>query len=111
MRDSRAFHIDDADWIEKYNQQGSFYPFGHYTRTKLMASVSVRFEAQVKQAWINEGPKVVMREAKQRLQHQTWDKVRPALSTTVRFVFCSRLHSCVCVYFLVTFQFMDHAWI
>jgi len=65
IRDERVFHIDDPNWFTMYNDQ-------------------VVFEAQSKNVWVDSKPDVVMIEAQERLRQQGWDKLRPALSTTVR---------------------------
>lgn len=65
MRDERAFHIDQPDWITKYNQQ-------------------VTFEATVRQAWHSDGVEIIKEKAQKRLKERGWNDVRPALSVTVR---------------------------
>ncbi|KAG0697468.1 hypothetical protein DFH29DRAFT_856926 [Suillus ampliporus] len=65
MRDERAFHIDQPDWITTYNQQ-------------------VTFEATARRAWHSDGLESVKELAQKRLKEKGWDDVRPALSVTVR---------------------------
>jgi hypothetical protein len=72
MRDSRIFHIEDSDWIKKYNNQ-------------------VTFEAQKSEAWTEGGPELIIEEAQKRLRKEGWDSLRPALSVTIRFVYFLRL--------------------
>jgi hypothetical protein len=68
MQDSRIFHIDNSDWIKKYNDQAMF-------------------EAQKCNAWTEGGPELVIEEAQQRLRKEGWGSLRPALSVTIRFVY------------------------
>ncbi|KAG2128642.1 uncharacterized protein EDB93DRAFT_1184074 [Suillus bovinus] len=65
MRDERAFHISDPDWITKYNNQ-------------------VKFEATARQAWHSDGVETIKERAQKRLKEKGWSDVRPALSVTVR---------------------------
>ncbi|KAJ7745657.1 hypothetical protein B0H16DRAFT_1726704 [Mycena metata] len=65
MRDSRVFHMSDGKFISKYNKQ-------------------VAFEAQVRRAWTDGGPELVIREALARQSNEGWDSVRPALGVTIR---------------------------
>ncbi|KAG2346573.1 hypothetical protein BDR05DRAFT_959508 [Suillus weaverae] len=65
MRDDRAFHISQLDWITKYNQQ-------------------VTFEATARQAWHANGLETIKEQAQKRLKEKGWNDVRPALSVTVR---------------------------
>ncbi|KAF4612295.1 hypothetical protein D9613_004070 [Agrocybe pediades] len=65
MRDSRVFHIDSSDWVDKYNDQ-------------------VMFESTHSNAWTTGGPQTIKQDAVTRLKNQGWDKVRPAISTTIR---------------------------
>ncbi|KAG1724346.1 hypothetical protein EDB19DRAFT_1858604 [Suillus lakei] len=65
MRDERAFHINQPDWITKYNQQ-------------------FLLEAMYRQAWDSVGLEIAKEGAQTRLKEKGWDDVRPALSVTVR---------------------------
>ncbi|KAG2126940.1 hypothetical protein DEU56DRAFT_821582 [Suillus clintonianus] len=65
MRDERAFHIGQNDWITKYNQQ-------------------VTFEATARRAWHSDGLETIKEQAQKRLKEKGWNDVRPALSVTVR---------------------------
>ncbi|KAG1733916.1 uncharacterized protein EDB91DRAFT_1148001 [Suillus paluster] len=58
MRDERAFHINQPDWITAYNQQ----------------------------AWHSDGLETVKELVQTRLKEKGWNDVRPALSVTVRYV-------------------------
>ena len=46
----------------------------------------VRMEITMTKAWDDAGPKLVQEKALKRLKTSGWDKVRPALSTTVRYL-------------------------
>ncbi|EJU05450.1 hypothetical protein DACRYDRAFT_103935 [Dacryopinax primogenitus] len=63
--DSRVFHIEDSQFMVKYNDQ-------------------VKYEAFVRKAWTEGGPELILREAQERLSKSGWDSVRPALSVTGR---------------------------
>ncbi|KAG2143156.1 hypothetical protein BD769DRAFT_1037172 [Suillus cothurnatus] len=65
MRDERVFHIDQPDWMSKYNKQ-------------------VTFEATARRAWHSDGPENIKELAQKRLKEKGWNDVRPALSVTVR---------------------------
>ncbi|KAG5653892.1 hypothetical protein H0H81_009484 [Sphagnurus paluster] len=65
LRDRRAFHIKDADFFDKYNQQ-------------------MVFEATRTEAWTKGGLELVQQEAPKRLRKLGWGAVRPALSVTIR---------------------------
>ncbi|KZP31804.1 hypothetical protein FIBSPDRAFT_1037356 [Athelia psychrophila] len=65
IRDERIFHISSNDWISKFNDQ-------------------VALEAQQTGAWTNGRSELVIQETPQRLRDLGWNKVRPALSTTLR---------------------------
>ncbi|OAX35056.1 hypothetical protein K503DRAFT_851394 [Rhizopogon vinicolor AM-OR11-026] len=65
LRDDRAFHIDQPDWISMYNKQ-------------------VMFEATARHAWDSEGLETIKEQAQKRLKEKGWNDVRPALSVTVR---------------------------
>ncbi|KAJ8692608.1 hypothetical protein PTI98_009906 [Pleurotus ostreatus] len=65
LRDRRIFHMNDDKFLDYYNQQ-------------------VMFEAQNSQAWMSETPVEILRLARERLASEGWDKVRPALSVSVR---------------------------
>ncbi|KAL6299613.1 hypothetical protein BKA93DRAFT_819814 [Sparassis latifolia] len=64
MRDSRAFHIADNNWLEMYN-------------------IQVMVNCQRFQAWTGDSSQVIA-EALRRQRKKGWDDVRPAISTTVR---------------------------
>jgi hypothetical protein len=49
-----------------------------------ITSITVQFEVQKTNAWVDVGPEVVIKEAQERLCRQGWDILRPALSVTVR---------------------------
>ncbi|KIK36702.1 hypothetical protein CY34DRAFT_55520, partial [Suillus luteus UH-Slu-Lm8-n1] len=68
MRDERAFHIDQPDWIIK-------------NHTDLG---SVTFEATARQAWHSDGVEIIKEKAQKRLKERGWNDIRPALSVTVR---------------------------
>ncbi|KZO95694.1 hypothetical protein CALVIDRAFT_467125, partial [Calocera viscosa TUFC12733] len=65
IRDKRVFHIDDPEFLSKYNDQ-------------------MRYEAFGRQAWQQGSADLILREAKERLAKSDWNAVRPALSVTVR---------------------------
>ncbi|KAL5478894.1 hypothetical protein ACEPAI_2171 [Sanghuangporus weigelae] len=65
LSDRRSFYIDDSNWITKYNEQ-------------------IMLEIQNSQAWSEDGPEVVLKEAQQRIRERGWDAARPALAVTVR---------------------------
>ncbi|KAJ7158456.1 hypothetical protein C8R46DRAFT_1195031 [Mycena filopes] len=65
MRDIRVFHMTDTEFISRYNKQ-------------------IVFEAQVRRAWTEGGPQVVIREALERQRKEGWDTTRPAVGLTVR---------------------------
>ncbi|KAF4596552.1 hypothetical protein EYR38_007939 [Pleurotus pulmonarius] len=65
LRDRRIFHMNDANFLDCYNKQ-------------------VMFEAQNSRAWTLETPQEILRLARDRLASEGWDKVRPALSVSVR---------------------------
>ncbi|KAF9496738.1 hypothetical protein BDN71DRAFT_1429949 [Pleurotus eryngii] len=65
LRDRRIFHMNDDKFLDYYNQQ-------------------VMFEAQNSQAWMSETPVEILRLARERLASEGWNKVRPALSVSVR---------------------------
>ncbi|KAF9056034.1 hypothetical protein BJ165DRAFT_1521989 [Panaeolus papilionaceus] len=65
LRDTRVFHFDSADWVDKYNKQ-------------------VMFEAQYYNGWTKAGSKAIMDEAPKRLKRDGWKWLRPALSITIR---------------------------
>jgi hypothetical protein len=45
---------------------------------------SAVFEAQRQKAWVEGGPELIIKEARERLRREGWSSVRPALSTTIR---------------------------
>ncbi|KAJ7707341.1 hypothetical protein B0H17DRAFT_1191857 [Mycena rosella] len=65
MRDSRAIHFTDNEFISKYNKQ-------------------MRLESGVYKPWEEAGPEMVIREALARQRDEGWDSVRPSLSLTIR---------------------------
>ncbi|KAL5525220.1 hypothetical protein ACEPAF_9089 [Sanghuangporus sanghuang] len=65
LSDRRSFYIDDPNWTTKYNEQ-------------------IMLEIQNSQAWTEDGPEVVLKEAQQRVRERGWDAARPALAVTVR---------------------------
>lgn len=65
LRDSRVFHMNLPDWVEKYNRRAIF-------------------ENKLYDAWLDGGVTAVQEEAMMRLQAKGWDDVRAALSVTVR---------------------------
>lgn len=70
-----------------YNDQGhniSLLKFINVLSLAFPSLLTVRLEAQQKNAWVSDKPAVVISQAQSRLRLQGWDAVRPALSTTVR---------------------------
>ncbi|KAF9259402.1 hypothetical protein L218DRAFT_1003870 [Marasmius fiardii PR-910] len=65
MTDSRVFHLTTSEWISQLNKQlnAEMIGFG---------------------GWRDAEPLQIISEAKERLEKEGWDKVRPALSVTIR---------------------------
>ncbi|KAJ7707357.1 hypothetical protein B0H17DRAFT_1000430 [Mycena rosella] len=65
MRDSRAMHFTDNEFLSKYNKQ-------------------VILEISVYKPWMEAGPERAIQEALARQRDEGWDSVRPAVGFTVR---------------------------
>lgn len=73
--------MNDANFLDYYNKQGMFdvHPLPNESNIPI-----VTFEAQNSNAWTTETPQEILRLARDRLTSEGWDKVRPALSVSVR---------------------------
>jgi hypothetical protein len=80
MQDTRVFHLD-ADWIQKYNAQGTSYVL---CVSPASSTFIVQMECASANAWDKGGAKLVQEEAPRRLETLGWDPVRRALAITVR---------------------------
>jgi len=91
--DERVFHVDNMpDFFEKYSAKVSLL-FASQSSSDLTRLV--RLEITMTKAWDHGGPKSVQEEALKRLKTSGLDMVRPALSTTVRYLAPSNsLSSC-----------------
>ncbi|KAG7089030.1 hypothetical protein E1B28_010741 [Marasmius oreades] len=65
MTDPRVFHLAKSEWISQLNEQ-------------------LNAEVMVHGGWKDAGPAQIISEANARLAKEGWDKVRPALSVTIR---------------------------
>ena len=83
LRDDRVFHMTDANFLSKYNDQGMSLIRLRVLYNTLIASVVI-MEATQRKAWTEAGPDVIIAEAQERLRQNGWEDVRPALSTSIR---------------------------
>ena len=85
LRDERVFHVDNMpDFFEKYSDQG-IIAICIPVKSLILIRV-VLMEISMTKGWGDGGPKLVQEEALKRLKTSGWDMVRPALSTTVRYL-------------------------